>query len=377
MAGTTLDRKLTAGRTRRAAFALATRADDADIRRLLRENPMPGRITLALEREPDYFSDARVPGTGKQTIVASEGGRAVCVGNCAVRERFVNGQPRRVGYLGGLRLDTRATGRFDILRRGYEFFRELQANQPADFYFTSIATDNVPARRFLESGLPGMPIYEFIGDYVTFLLPTGFGSLTGAGTKTGRPDFAELAGMLNEYGCEYQFAPLWSGNELSALQSLNLNVDDFQFITGGGRFIAAAALWDQRPFKQTVIRAYEPWLALARPALNFGAGILGQARLPAVGSTLSHAFLSHLALATGRPGPLVEIVRQLCSVAKGRGIEFLTAGFAAHDPRLAVMRGKFRFREYASRIYAVRWAGLGGSACELETRFLAPEAALL
>ena len=157
MAGTTLDRQLTTAGTARVPFALATPADDADIRRLLRENPMPGQITLTLEREPDYFADAGLPGTEKQTIVANEGGRVVCMGNCSIRERFVNGQPRRVGYLGGLRLDARAAGRFDILRRGYEFFRELQADRPADFYFTSIAADNAPARKFLERGLPGMP----------------------------------------------------------------------------------------------------------------------------------------------------------------------------------------------------------------------------
>ena len=377
MARTTLDHKLTANRTGRAGFASATQADDADIRRLLRENPMSGRITLTLEREPDYFADADVPGTEKQTIVAKESGRVICVGSCAIRERFVNGQPRRVGYLGGLRLDARAGGRFDILRRGYEFFRELQADKPADFYFTSIATDNVPARKFLERGLPGMPVYEFIGDFVTLLLPTKSCAPTRGEMKGGKLDFAELAGFLNEYSREYQFAPHWSATELSALQSLNLSANDFESISEGGRFVAAATLWDQRPFKQTVIRGYEPWLAMARPALNFGAGIIGKTRLPAVGSILSHAFLSHLALAANKPEALVEIVSNLCSLAKGRGIEFLTAGFAANDPRLPVLRGKFHFREYASRIYLVRWPDLGGSARELETRCLAPEVALL
>src|ERR1700722_5671643 len=171
MAGTTLDRQLTTAGTARVPFAPPPPADDADIRCLLRENPMPGQITLTLEREPDYFADADLPGTVKQTIIANQGGRIVCIGSCAIRERFVNGHSRRVGYLGGLRLDARTAGRFDILRRGYEFFRELQVDRPADFYFTSIAADNAPARKFLERGLPGMPAYEFIGEFVTVLIP--------------------------------------------------------------------------------------------------------------------------------------------------------------------------------------------------------------
>ena len=37
----------------RVRFELATPSDDPEIRRLLRENPMPGRIALSLECEPD------------------------------------------------------------------------------------------------------------------------------------------------------------------------------------------------------------------------------------------------------------------------------------------------------------------------------------
>ena len=317
MAGTTLDRQLTTAGTARVPFALATPADDADIRRLLRENPMPGQITLTLEREPDYFSDAGLPGAEKQTIVANEGGRVVCMGNCSIRERFVNGRPRRVGYLGGLRLDSRATGRFDILRRGYEFFRELQADRPADFYFTSIAADNAPARKFLERGLPGMPTYELIGEFVTVLLPIENRASDHTEPEADDLDFGELFECLDKHGRDYQFAPRWSGVELSALQSLNLKSDDFQVMRDGGRINACAALWDQRAFKQTVIRGYTPWLALARPAVNFAARILGTTRLPAVGSTLAHAFISHFAVKPENSDALHCLGLQVCGCCSG------------------------------------------------------------
>jgi hypothetical protein len=376
MEGTTLDRKLMA-RTGRAPFALAMRADDTDIRRLLRENPMPGQITLTLEREPDYFVDAGLPGTEKQTIIANEGGRVVCVGSCATRERFVNGQPHRVGYLGGLRLDARVTGRFDILRRGYEFFRELQVDNPADFYFTSIAADNAPARKFLERGLPGMPVYEFIGEFVTALLPVKNFVPVRDGLETNNLDFNELLECLDKHGRDYQLAPCWSDNELSALQSLNLKEDNFRIVRDGGRICACAALWDQRTFKQTVIRGYAPWLATTRPVVNFAANIIGTPRLPAVGSTLAHAFLSHFAIVPGKMDALPGLVTKLCALAAERGIEFLTLGFAANDPRLATIRARFKHREYRSRIYIVRWPNMGGAAGSLDGRVLQPELALL
>src|SRR5262245_37409589 len=136
MAGAAFEHEAPVRQGNRARFTVATRADDAEIRCLLRENPMPGTISLSLEREPDYFADADLAEEQKQTIVAREDGRVLSVGSCTLRERFVNGWARRVGYLGSLRLDSRAAGRFDILRRGYQFFRELQRDAPEDFYFT-------------------------------------------------------------------------------------------------------------------------------------------------------------------------------------------------------------------------------------------------
>ncbi|HXI72548.1 MAG TPA: hypothetical protein VNN22_19570 [Verrucomicrobiae bacterium] len=382
MAGTTLDRQLTTVHTGRLPFALATPADDADIRRLLRENPMPGQITLTLEREPDYFADADLPGTEKQTIIANEGGRMVCVGNCSIRERFVNGQPRRVGYLGGLRLDSRATGRFDILRRGYEFFRELQTDKPADYYFTSIAADNLPARKFLERGLPGMPAYEFAGEFVTLLIGTpgtvpARCGVDGKLTVPGVPDTGALFANLHDVNRSFQFAPCWTTDEITALRPLGLRSEDFQIISTGRSVITCAALWDQRAFKQTVIRGYSPWLAMARPAVNFAARIIGKPRLPAAGSVLAHAFVSHLAVEPENPDALIALIAKLRMCAAGRRIGFLMLGLAANDPRLTLLRRKFNGREYRSRIYVVRWPGLGGSASELDGRCHGPEVALL
>jgi len=384
MAGTTFDRQLTAARTGRVSFALAMQADDAAIRRLLRENPMPGHVTITLEREPDYFADADLPGTEKQTIIANEGGRLMCVGNCAIRIRFVNGRPRRVGYLGGLRLDSRATGRFDILRRGYEFFRELQADRPAEYYFTSIATENGTARKFLERGLPGMPVYKFIGEFVTLFIGTPGEASPDLSKKQiqaeallGVQDTGELFANLHEFNRSLQFAPCWTANEMTAFQQLGLRQMDFQIINSDRSVTASAALWDQRAFKQTVIRDYAPWLRVVRPAVNFVTRTIGRPRLPAAGSTLAHAFVSHLAVDPEHPDSLIALVARLRVCAAARGIEFLTLGFGAKDPRLGLLRRKFRCREYHSRIYVVSWPGIGSPASKLDGRCLGPEVALL
>ncbi|MDB6030473.1 MAG: hypothetical protein JWM16_811 [Verrucomicrobiales bacterium] len=377
MAGATLERKLMMARSTRVEFALATRADDAEIRRLLRENPTSGQIALTFEREPDYFVDSDWPGSEKQTIIAREDGRVVCVGNCCLRQRFVNGKACRVGYLGGLRLDRRVAGRFDILRRGYEFFRALQSNSPADYYFTSIAADNQPARKFLERGLPGMPTYEFAGEFVTALLPVKRQRRIQTALKVETADFEEVLSFLGRQGRQYQLAEYWTAQELTFLSTLGLGVEQFQCVRVDGHVAAVATIWDQRAFKQTVIQGYARGLAFARPLLNLAGRLLSTPRLPPHGSTMAHAFVSHMAINMEKPEAFTALIAHLLESLAGRGIEFLTLGCAATDPRLRLLRGKWRGREYLSRIYLVRWPECGGSVRELDARCLGPEVAAL
>ena len=85
-------------------FDLATDDDEPEIRRVLRENPMPGAIRLSLEREPDSRVAAHVEGPLlHQTIVGRRvaGGGLFGFGTRSARTMFVNGEPRPVGYLGG------------------------------------------------------------------------------------------------------------------------------------------------------------------------------------------------------------------------------------------------------------------------------------
>jgi len=377
MARDVIERELTGTQAGRLRFDIAADGDDADIRRLLRENPMPGRISISFEREPNYFADAKLSGEIKQTIVARDGGRVVCVGSCTIRQRFVNGRSVRVGYLGGLRLDASHSGRFEILRLGYEFFHQLQADTPADFYFTSIARDNARARSILERGLPGMPSYEFIGEFVTVLLPAQLGHPAPEVVENRNPTAEQIVTLLNNHNRERQLAPCWAEDEVTALRPLGLNLSDFAFVTDSGCVDAMAASWDQRVFKQTVVRDYTRSLGRARAVLNLAARFAGGTRLPAIGEVLRNVYVSHLAHDLDKPDLLIQLIAELRRVAAQRKTELLTLGFAANDPSLAVVRRNFRGREYHSRLYIVRWPDCGGGARELDQRVLAPEVALL
>ncbi|HVU27011.1 MAG TPA: hypothetical protein VHG71_04660 [Verrucomicrobiae bacterium] len=383
MAGTIIEGQLTRTRSSTIRFALATEEDDAAIRRLLRENPMRGAINVSFEREPNYFHSVGIGGADDQTILAFEKGRLVCMGRCSIRDRYANGETCRVGYLSDLRLDSSAQGRFDILRRGYQFFHELHQDNPADFYFTSVTADNSRSLRFLQRGLPGMPIYKPFADFVTLLIPVPRyqGKLSRLKSKEiksengSQENLSELVNFLNTHASRCNLSTVWDEEKILSLENHGLRLSDFNILFDDKKIIGCAAVWDQRDFKQVVIREYSRQLSFARPFINFAATLFNTPKLPPLGSTLAHGFLSPLVTASDDKESLLALVESSLHIAAERGMEFLSVGFVANDPRLAVIRNQFRCREYRNRFFQVRWPD--SKRLALNNNLIFPEVALL
>lgn len=392
MAGPVFDRELAAPPQPGVQLALACPEDDAALRHLLRSNPMRGAISLTFEREPGYFRGSGIAGASDQTIVALENGQLVCMGRCSVGTRFVNGSPARVGYLGELRLDAPAQGRFDIPRRGYRFFREIFANDPPAAWFTSIALDNERSMRLLERNLRGMPRYDSVGEFVSLLVAVPQRASTVARAQArARATFdadglhceagslalvEQMTRLLNQEGARRQFATTWTAGTLRALKQWGLALEDWLCVLRGRELLGCAALWDQREFRQTVIRGFSRRMAAIRPLINLAAAALGTAGIPSVGSVLAQGFFSPLAVAAGREDLLLPLVGAGLSLARERRLDYVTLGFAASDSRAAMLRRHVRCREYRSRLYRVSWPE-AGSGVVLDDRPVAPEVALL
>lgn len=393
MAGTTIEGQLTDRSSSAIRFALASAEDDSAVRRLLRNNPMPGEVSVSFEHEPNYFQSTGMAGADEQIILGFEQDCLVSMGRCSFHDRFLNSEIRRVGYLSGLRLDASAQGRFDILRRGYRFFHEVDRSNPADFYFTSVTSDNVRSLRFLERGLPGMPRYEFLTEFVTLLLPVprnprkleqindrSMARCKSCGVKiiSGSNQYVRpMVEFLNSNGKQHNLAMAWDAEKLSSLAEHGLSPTDFKILTREGKIIGCAALWDQRGFKQTVIRGYSHRLSWLRPLLNWRASVFNFPVLPPVGSVLAHGFLSPLAVGPDEKESLLALVESSLLTAAERGLEFLTVGLAINDPRLAVVQNHFRCREYRNRFFQVKWNDEDFKWINLNGNLIFPEISLL
>lgn len=362
---------------------LATPADDPEIRRLLRDNPMDGAIRVSLEREPNAFLAAAVEGEPHSTVVAREPstGRIVGMGSRAVWNAFVNGAPCRLGYLSQLRVDRSFRGRRRLLAAGYAALRSLRGPDEAPFDVTSIIADNETARRLLASEVPGLPRYRELSGFVSLVLPAMRRSRKRSPVRIepGLPSWMpEVADCLARNRKRYQAAPFFTAAELlSPERSRGLGPQDFRLALVDGRVVGCLALWDQSGFKQVVVRGYAPRLARWRPWINRLSWALGTPRLPDPGQPLPHAYVSHVAVNDDDPEIFQALAESAHAEACRRRYAYVVIGFAAGHPWLPWLERRFRPRRYESVLYTVDWGEGAAAVAALDGRLPHVEAALL
>lgn len=357
-------------------------ADEAALRRLLRETPLAGALSLSFEREPHFQLAAAVEGDRHCTVVGRDAnGRVVGLATRSVRDVFVDGRPARLGYLGLLRAAGEGRGRIGALREGFARFAADRRPGELPFDLTSVVADNAPARRLLEAGLPGFPVYRPAGELLTLALaPRGRRPRLAAGLalERGAPGrLGAVAELLHAEGARRQFAPVVTPERLACpVRSRGLAPVDFHLVTRGGLLVGCAALWDQRRFKQVVVRGYSPGLAALRALPRPLAAALGLPRLPPVGEPLAAAFLAHLAVEGEDEAVLDALLDAALADAHERGIDLLLLGLDARHPltRTARRRPHHAYRSVLYTVHAGRGADAGPT---LDGRLLGPEVATL
>ncbi len=373
----------------RINFALAAQADDAELRRLLRENPLPGAISLTFEREPCYFQAAAVEGPFHQTVLGREAetGEIVGMGSRSVRPVYLNGAVQSVGYMSHLRANLRRPWGLSLARhlaQGFEFCRRLHADGRAPFYLTSVIADNRPARRLLSSGLPGMPrLHEYARLHTYAVAPARRKPPLPLprGLRLARGNAGYIDGIvdcLQRNGARRQFFPHWTTHTLcSPDQTPGLAPEDFFLALDGERVVGCLALWDQSGFKQTVVRGYSGATARWRWAINLAANLSGLPVLPPPGASLLYCHASHLACDDDDPELFAALLRAFYNAVAECGYDYFLIGLSSADPLRAVVTRTYRYITYTSQLYLVAWEDGREAVSQVDARVPGPEIAIL
>lgn len=376
--GSSDDRRITVGEE--VVVDFATGDDDAELRRLLRETPMPGTVSLTMQREPSYARAATIEGDTHRTVTAREvtSGRLVGLGSRSAMNAYVNGRLQRLGYFGHVRIEPRFRGGKGLLKRGFSRLKEQHDREDAPFCFTTIIEDNLPARRALGSGWAGLPTYREL-DVITSLAiplwrPRRVATRTARYTlrTAGAEDLPDLAECLQRHHARYQLAPCWTAEDLASPErTRGLAPHDFTVAESNGKIVACCALWDQTPFKQIVVHDLKGALRTWRPLVNRLGPAFGVPRLPLPGQPFRFAFLSHLALPADDADLALALVTQAQNRALHRGYAYVSLGLSVRHPLLKLFARTFRHISYRAILYAAHWED-GAAAVDALDRGLIP-----
>jgi hypothetical protein len=339
---------------------LATPADDAAIRELLRRGPMPGRIRLTYQREPEFRLGCEVTGEDCQSIVVRHGDSGEIVGLAcrSVRRVFVNGQEQRLGYLGQLRVDPRFRGR-GLLSRGFAQLKQMHDRDPLPGYLAAIVEGNREATGVLvRKPRRTFPAFHPVAEYCTLAISANRAKPElRTDLRISPPqarELAEVVAFLRVNGSRRQFFPAWTEESLSRLSSSGLGLEDLRIARRGDQIVGVAGLWDQSAYKQTIVHGYTGWLKAAAPLYNIGAPWFGRAALPRPGDKLRSAYASLISIANDEIAVFRALLRALYNLACGRRLGYLLVGLDARDPLLPAAYD-YSHVVYRSRLYLAEW----------------------
>jgi hypothetical protein len=324
---------------------------------------MGGDIGLSLEREPSYFDYSGVDGPFHQVVIGKEPGEDKLVGMASrsIRPYYYNGSIQQIGYLSQLRFAV-PHRRFFPLQQGFRYMKELHGDKRTPFYLTSIMEDNIPANRVLKSGTGGLPCYKEYCRFTTHTIatlrkrssrnpPDGIRVESGSPART-----SEVIDFLHDNNKMFQFAPVWDVDTLfNPTMTPCLSIENFILAIENEKIVGCMALWDQRRFKQAVIRSYSINLTRWRFLINFAAALRGVPKLPAVNSILPHCYLSHIGIGDLRSEVFGVLLNSALQKARLEKIPLMTVGFAAQHPFNTLLEESYTTFKALSRIFLVFW----------------------
>jgi len=345
----------------RFAITLAERGDDAELRALLRDNPMDGSMQVTFEREPDFFASCPIRGSFHQVGVGRdlESGRIVGLGTRSIADAFVNGRSVPFGWLSDLRLEPACRGG-TLVARGYRFLRQLHGDGRVELYGTVIFQNNQTALRTIAATRAGLPAYHDLGvlHCPGINLRRRKPTLT-AGcdiVRAGRELLPEIVDCLNRNNARKQFAPLHDvesfihGNRWKDFQP-----SDFFVALRNNHVVGVVGRWDQSAFKQTRVISYGKrlrWMVLAAKAVQT---LLGAPAFPEPGQYVPFFYMSFIAIDQDDVGVFRALLRQVYNDSVGSSFRYAMVGLHERDPLLAAMKD-YSLTPFAGRLFCVCFA---------------------
>lgn len=369
---------IASGIARRAASVIkrgfhvrqATPADAAELCALFAEVNMEGDVVLSVRRDPDFDSLYRLQSPLWETWVAELNGRIEAMGTILVRDGYVGGERRRVGYLGDLRLSRRLRGQMVLDRVYGPLLQGASERFGCDVFLTAIIASNARALRALtvtnaRTAARGRPLYTPLMDFDIRSLhllrvPRQRAGPNGVVVRRGQPvDVPRIARLLDEDGQGRPFGyPMREEDLRRRLTSWPGLVPESFYVAerSDGDLAGVVALWDAAPVKRMVVTEYRGAMRRVRMVYDVAATLLRQPRLPSAGERFQYTYVTHQAVRDDDPA----VLRALLTVAardRRRSNQHFISICAPRESGVDIATRGFVATNLAARLFVVTLPG--------------------
>jgi|SRR5688500_3730880 hypothetical protein len=355
--------------TTRAVVRPAQPGDNAARCELFARVAMESDLVLSVRRDPDFDALYRLQSEDWLSVVVELDGAVEGTGTIVVRDGYVGGAVRKVGYLGDLRLSPVLQGRLLLDRFYGTLLEDVRARYGCELFLTSVIATNERALRALtrptsRSRRAGRPEYTAAGDFdirsLHLLLPRRADGSDFRIRRATWNDLTVIAHLLDEDGRTRPFGFVFSETELARRLRAwpGFSIESFYVAEdAAGEIVGSIALWDAAPVKRMVVREYRGAMRRLRAGYNVAAAFLGRPGLPTRGGMLRYQYVTHQAIKSNDPRVLRALLARAHRDVRRTGYHFLSI-CAPHGSALEPAFRGFHATNLGARLFVVSLPGV-------------------
>ncbi|WP_242117366.1 GNAT family N-acetyltransferase [Aestuariivivens sediminicola] len=318
-------------------YRLATFEDNQKLLELTGSAGMPGKISLRIDRHPNFFELNKL--RGKTNVYVAEDKNEI-VGSICVSDQMVytNGKKEPLYYISDFKVARTYRNRGIGLQLTNEVVKYLESKD-ADFAFLNVSKGNNRPFVFF-SDRAHYPDFQNIGTFTTFEFMGSKFNLSKSKFKIELAKAStEILDFLNEYYEQYQLARVITYD--------NLNNTTLYVVRNGDHIIGVMSIIDTTDFKQNVVLKMPLTLKFIVSLTNAFCNIFKLSKLPKENESIKMLYIKYLAVKTYDKSLITALISFARQYAYDKSYSFVSIGLHENDILIKKLPKLLRFTFYS------------------------------
>jgi GNAT superfamily N-acetyltransferase len=310
----------------------ATKEDNNGLLTLTALTPMEGRISLLIDRQPDFFRLFNLRGQGKIFVAEKENRLAGCF-SMSVVEMLICGKPEQVCYLCDLKILPEYAGK-TIGVRLIHHMHDYLLSTGAGLMFSTAAYGNTKVLPMFE-GRTGLPLFRCTGEFNGYQIIPVKRRIKQKGfiIKEIKPN-TSLVQFYSGFCERYPFAPVVNEQYLK---------DTINIIAENDGIKASITLTDVGYAKQNVLIRLPLALRIALLVLGQINRVLNLFSIPAPGRPIKIMYIKAFGFSDGNENLLKALIQYARNKCLAGNYSFLSVALHEKDPIKDLFRRYIHF----------------------------------